>query len=296
MIFSDVFPDSKILAAFKQFELIYHSIMEGLSSGLHKSPYKGFAIEFAEHRQYYPGDDIKHIDWKLVGKLEKYYIKQYEEDTSLHACILLDASGSMEYSTAKYSKLDYAKFIAGVMSYILIQQKDSVSFISFDTETKKQIPPGSSRKHFRKIMETLAETRSGGETNLGKVLHRLADSMKKRAFIILISDFFDNPEEIDLALSHFSSKKYEVAVFQVLDKNEIEFNFSAPTRFLYMESDDAIFTEPQKIRKEYLKEFEKHGRSLRRNCHKMRIDFNRFIPSSPFEKTMADYLAERMKK
>jgi uncharacterized protein (DUF58 family) len=243
------FLNPKNLSPFKRFELLAHSVMEGFISGSHKSPYKGLAIEFAEHRQYVPGDDIKHLDWKVLGKLDRYYIKQYEEDTSLRAYILLDTSGSMGYRTGDCSKLDYGKFICSVLAFILTQQSDSTALITFDSDIVERLPLRSTLKHLKVINDLLRASTPGSETGMGKVLHSLATMLKRRALVVIISDFFDDIDEITRALNHFAHKKHEVVVFQVLDRKEAEFPFRDLTKFTSLENEDVVLTDPVRLKK-----------------------------------------------
>lgn len=283
-------------SSFKKFELIAHSVVEGFISGFHKSPYKGFAIEFAEHREYVPGDDLKHLDWKIWGRSNRYYIKQYEEDTALSAYLLLDMSGSMGYKSSKFSKLDFGKFITGVFSYLLLQQSDSIAMMSFDSELKDYIPPGSTKPHFKRIIDCLEAMQPGTDTGLGPVLQTLARKLKRRALIVIISDFYDDIKAIDLALNHFAHKKHEIVVFQVMDRNELEFPFSDLTRFECLETDQHQLVDPIRLKKEYLQQFNDHQEALRKLCYQLHIDYVPMITDEPFEKAMARYLSGRLKR
>jgi len=284
------------LARFQHFELIAHRVVEGFLTGQHKSPFKGFAVEFAEHRQYVPGDDIKHLDWKLVGKLNRYYVKQYEEDTSLRAYLVLDASGSMAYKSGQFSKFDFGRFICGVLGYVLLQQQDSVGLVTLDSEVRNHLPPRSTRHHYKRILDALADETPGEDTNLGNVLHILANMLKRRALIVIVSDFFDNIEDITLALNHFAHKKHEVVVCQVVDPSEADFPFRDLTRFESLEDETFHLTDPLRLRREYLRQFNDHLRQIRKTCHQLRIDFTQFRTDEPFERSIAKYLAERLKR
>jgi len=283
------------LAQFRSLELIAHSVVEGFVTGLHKSPFKGFAVEFAEHRAYAPGDDTKHLDWKIFGKKEKFFIRQYEEDTSLRAYLLLDISGSMGYKSGRYAKLDYGRFICGVFSYLLLQQSDSVGLVTFDRSIHRLLPPGSTRRHLKRLLDELGQARPGADTELGNVMHRLAERLHRRALIVMVSDLFDDSERIVKALNHFSHRKHEVLVFQVLDRQEIAFSFSGQTRFEGLEKGEMILADPPRIRREYVKQFEHHQHEIRRACHRLKIDFRQMVTDEPFEQSIARYLAERLK-
>lgn len=284
------------LNRFKQFEFLAQKVVEGMATGLHKSPFKGFALEFAEHRPYVPGDDLKHLDWKLLAKLNRYYVRQYEEDTSLAAYMLLDTSGSMSYRSGKYSKLDFGRFICGVFAYILAQQQDAVGLLTFDTRTRKQLAPASTRSHMLTVLNALRTVKPGEDTELAQVLHRLANRLKRRALVIIVSDFFDDCNSIINALNHFARRRHEVVVFQVLDRAEIEFPFTEQAQFTSLEDDTAVMADPVRIRREYRRQFAEHERQFRSACHRLRVDYNQLVTDMPFERSMAQYLAERLRK
>ncbi len=286
----------KDIAKFRHLELYSHKVVEGFITGQHKSPFKGFAIEFAEHRQYVPGDDLKHLDWKMLAKRDRHYVKQYEEDTALRAFILLDASGSMAYGTGKHSKYDAGRFIAGVLSYMLIGQQDSTGLITFTSQIEKYMPPRTTSRHLKNILDTLAETPIGADTKLGEVMHQLANRIRRRAMVILISDLFDDADSIVRALNHFAHKKHEVIVFQVLDRKETDFPFRDLTRFESLEGEELILTEPLRLKREYLKQFNNHQRRIRKACHDLRIDFVPMMTDEPVETSLAKYLTVRLKR
>ncbi|MFW5871422.1 MAG: DUF58 domain-containing protein [Verrucomicrobiota bacterium] len=290
------FLQPKTYQAFRNMELLARSVVDGFITGLHRSPFKGFALEFAEHRQYVPGDDLRHLDWKLLGKLNRYYVKQYEEDTSLRAYLVVDTSGSMGYADGQLSKLDYARYTAAVLSYLLLQQKDSVGLAICNRELETFLPPRSTRTHFRLLINTLQEAGHGDETKLADVLHHLALRIKRRALIIIISDLFDDPDKISLALNHFAHKKHEIIILRTLANREKTFTFNSPTRFEGLESNDFREIDPRIIRKEYLRQFEEHRNKIRETCFARRIDYTEFLTDQPFEKTIARYLVERMKR
>ncbi|MFO7869833.1 MAG: DUF58 domain-containing protein [Kiritimatiellia bacterium] len=288
--------NTRSLAAFKRMEILAHSVVEGFLTGLHKSPFKGFAIEFEEHRHYVRGDDLKHLDWKLLGKVDRYYIKQYEEDTSLRAFMILDSSGSMSYSSNELTKLEYGRYIAGVMTYILMQQQDSVGLVTCDTDIQRYLPPRATRPHFKRIMDTLDALEPQNETQLSEVLHKMAQRIKRRALIIIISDLFDDPDKLSLALSHFAHKKHEVIVFRTLDRREVDFDFNHPTRFEDLETDGFQQIDPIQLRKEYKRVFDEHRNKIKKTCFERRIDFQEIFTDEPFERRIAQYLMERLRR
>jgi uncharacterized protein (DUF58 family) len=284
------------LASFKKFEMIAHSVVEGFVSGFHESPYKGFAIEFAEHREYTPGDDLKHLDWKMLAKTDRYYIKQYEEDTSLTAYMLLDVSGSMGYQSGTFQKLDFGKFICGVFSYLLLQQNDSIGLMTFDSKIRDFLPARTSKPHFRRIFDLLDGVKPGYDTGLGEVLHLLANRLKRRALIVIVSDFYDNFSDIERALSHFSHKKHEVIVFQVIDRQELNFEFSSLTRFESLETEQFNLVDPLRLKREYQRQFNQHQKALQKTCHRLHIDYVNMITDEKFESSIAKYLAGRLRR
>jgi uncharacterized protein (DUF58 family) len=278
---------------YQQFELLAHSVVEGLFTGLHRSPYKGFAVEFAEHRQYTPGDDFKYVDWKLFGKYNRFYVRQFQEDTCMRAWLLLDASGSMTYQSGDRSKLDVAKFICGVFAYVLHYQNDSVGLLSFDRDVLQNIMPAMSNEHFKRILDTLARTVPGEDTLIAPVLHRLAVQLKRRSLVVIVSDFFDDLQAIDRALNHFAKRKHQVIICQVIDKNEATFPFTQQTRFDSLERGTSIMTDPIRIRREYLRRFNAHQKELRAACHRLNMEYCCFVTDQPFERNIARFLAER---
>ena len=288
--------NSRTIQVFRRLELLAHSVIEGFSTGMHKSPFKGFAIEFAEHREYAPGDDLRHLDWKAFGKLNRYYVKQYEEETSMRAHIVLDTSGSMGYGAADRSKLDLGRYIAAVLAYLLLQQQDSVGLVTCASAIGTYLPPRTTRTHYKRIIDTVTAVRPEGETRLGDVLHALARRLRRRALIVIVSDLFDDPEALRVALNHFAHKKHEVVVFRVLDRRETTFEFRDPTRFEGLEFEPFEEVDPLQIRREYLKAFEAHRDRIRQTCFERRIDFCELYTDEPFERSLARYLVERMRR
>lgn len=282
--------------AFKRLELIAHSVVEGIVTGQHQSPLKGFAVEFEEHRTYTPGDDIKHLDWNVLAKTHRYYVRQYEQETSLRAYLVLDASGSMAYKSGTFSKLDYGRFVAGVLAYMLVGQEDSVGLVTCTSDIREFLPPRSTKTHLRNIMNTLKAAKAESDTGLGNVLHSLANRIRRRGLVMVISDLFDDPDDVAKALSHFAHKKHEVIVFQILDRQEATFSFSDMTRFESLEGDDFELTDPLRLRREYLRQFEEHQNRIRKTCHQLRIDFVQFFTDEPAERSLARYLAGRLKR
>jgi len=275
-------------------EIVARLVVEGFISGMHRSPHRGFSVEFAEHRRYVPGDEIRHINWKAYARSDRYYIKQYEEETNLRGYILLDCSASMSYASGAVSKLFYGKCLAAALSYLMLKQQDSVGLVTFDHAVRSYVPPRAVPTHLKAIAHQIDEARIGGETSLSNIFHNLAERIKRRGLIIIISDLFDNLKDILSGLSHFRHKKHEVMIFQVLDPDEISFPFRNWTMFNNLEKDGhQLLTEPQRVRAAYLQSFGEFTREVRRNCRQKRIDYEQLDTAIPFDVALAAYLAKR---
>lgn len=288
--------NSKRAAAFKKLELIARSVVEGLKTGMHKSPYKGFAVEFQQHRPYVHGDDLKHLDWKVLARDDRYYIKEFEEDTCLRAYIIVDASGSMGYKSKSTSKFDMAKQVAAVMSYLMLQQQDSVGMMTFDTAIRDHITPRSTSNHMKYMLDILDQSEIRGETDLGQVLQTIAQKVGRRSLLIILSDFFGDMQSIEKALRHFAHKKHEVILFQTLDRYEVDFPFTDLTRFESLEADQHEMVDPLRLKKAYLERFNDHQKQLRKACHQLRIDFETLLSDEPIDRKLAEYLIRRTRR
>jgi len=287
-------PDA--LARYGRLELLARLVVEGVMSGLHRSPFKGFSVEFAEHRQYGPGDEIRHIDWRAFGKTDRYFVKEYEEETNLKAYLVLDASGSMGYagSRASASKLEHARGLAAALAYLMISQRDAVGLVTFDAEVRAMIPPRSAPGHFAVLCRAMEETAVGGETPVSRVLHGLADRIKRRGLVIVVSDGFDRAEDLLDALRHLRHRRHEVLLFQVLDPDEETFPFRRPARFRDLERPARdLRVNPSALRAAYLERFDEHRRALREGVIAMNADYHKVSTSDPHERTLLDYLAAR---
>ena len=287
-------PDA--LAKYGRLELLARLVVEGVMSGLHKSPFKGFSVEFAEHRQYGPGDEIRHIDWRALGKTDRYFVKEYEEETNLKAYIVLDASGSMGYTGTKAatSKLDHARGLAAALAYLMISQRDAVGLITFDTETRTMIPARSAPGHFSVLCRAMEETAVGGETPLSTVLHGLAERIKRRGLVIVLSDGFDRADDLVNALQHLRHRRHEVLFFQTVDPDEEDFPFHRPAKFRNLErSDQSLRINPAALRATYLERFQAHRRALRDGLLAMNADYHAVSTSDTHERILLDYLAAR---
>ena len=270
-------------------------VVEGYIIGLHKSPYHGFSVEFAEHRAYGPGDEIRHIDWKLYGKTDRYYVKQYEEETNLRSYLIMDISKSMTYRSKNISKLEYASYLTAALSYLMLNQKDGIGLILFDKKIQSFIPPRSTSSRLNTIFSQLDQINPGEDTQLGNVLHEMADRIKKRGLIILISDLFDDFDAIIGGLKHFRYNKQEVIVFHILDRQELNFNFNTRTRFKDMETGELVTTEPWQIRNSYKDLMLKFQDKYRKQCRKRLIDYIPLFTDHDLDIALSQYLRKREK-
>ncbi|MCD6182209.1 MAG: DUF58 domain-containing protein [Candidatus Cloacimonetes bacterium] len=285
----------EFIASLDKFSIRARLIVEGFIIGLHKSPYHGFSVEFSDHRQYNPGDPIGAIDWKVYGKTNRYYIKRYEEETNLKAYIVVDHSASMGYHSGGTSKLDYAKAFASALSYLMLSQQDAVGMLTFADAITSYIPPRSMRSYMNVLFKELYNLEPQQTTNTAAVLHSLADRIKKRGLIILISDLLDDPEAILQGLQHFRHQKHEVLVFHIQDAQEINFNFRQETEFVDAETGEKLVVNPWQIRQEYQKAYQDAATYLKTRCHEALIEYNPITTATPFEENLLHYLTKREK-
>jgi uncharacterized protein (DUF58 family) len=267
-------------------------VVEGFLSGLHASPFKGFSQEFADHRQYMPGDELKSIDWKVYGRSDRFYIKEYQEETNLRAYILLDKSGSMGYGRS-ISKLEYAKYLSASLAYMLFKQKDNVGIATFDTRIREIIPPSSRRTNFMMILKAIADANPGGETNMNGVLYQLARRIKRRGLVILLSDLLDEPGDLVKALRSFRHRKHEILVFQILDSDELDFPFSESAIFADLEDGSEQVISPQLIRERYRIRFREFIDYYHRRLLESHIDHSVLRTNTAYDKALFAYLQKR---
>ena len=286
--------EPEALARVKNLSMVARGVVEGSMTGLHASPYKGFSVEFAEHREYTPGDDPRHLDYKMLARTERLYIKQYEEETNMRVQILLDTSASMGYSYAsKITKFDYGAYLTAILSYMMTRQQDSVGLTTFDTEIRLDMPAPSSPRHFNEMMHQLEEIKPANETGIAETLHKLANRFKKRCLIVLISDLYDEPEAVMRALHHFRHRRHEVIVFHVFDKAEIDFPFRETTAFHDLETNERIQIDPAYVRDVYVEQVEKFIESYRRECAESQIDYVMTDTTTPYDFMLSRYITKR---
>ncbi|MHB8929886.1 MAG: DUF58 domain-containing protein [Melioribacteraceae bacterium] len=288
------FLDPVVISKLKTLELRARMVVEGFKVGLHRSPYHGFSVEFSEHRPYMQGDALKNIDWKVFAKNEKYFIKQFEEETNLICNVFVDVSRSMNYKhTAKITKLDYAKTLAAALSYVMIDQQDSVGLAIYSDKIHSYLPPKSNRVYLKTILSALNQIEPGGATVTSKCLDSVAEKIKKRGLTIIISDFFDDMDSILTALKHIHYKKNEVIVFQILDPIEKNFGFGSDSIFVDLETGEQMTTQPHQIQKAYQQAMNEFMNKLKSECLNYGIEYNVIETTQPFDKALISYFAKR---
>jgi uncharacterized protein (DUF58 family) len=288
--------DPAVLSRLGHFNLLARRVVEGFISGLHKSPHHGFSVEFAEHREYAAGDDIRRLDWVALARSDRYYIKQYEQETNLRATIVLDCSGSMNYSSGGLTKLQYGSFLAATLAYLMTRQQDAVGLVLFDTETRLNLPPGQSPMHLNEICRRLEQAAPGGETNISSTFHELAESLKRRGLVIILSDLYDNEREVMRAIRHFRQKRHEVIVFQILDRAELELPFTRLLDFHDLETDERLQVDPRDIREAYVQELQAFIDGYRRNFTENNVEYVLTDTTMPYDFMLTAYLARRQRR
>jgi len=288
--------DPSFISKLNSLELKARLVVEGFMVGLHKSPYHGFSVEFSEHRAYMQGDNLKDVDWKVFGKTEKYFIKQYEEETNLRSYIFLDTSNSMAFSSENnISKLDYSLTLAAALSYLMIHQQDAVGLTLYSDKINKYLPPKSSRAYLQEILKNLANAQPSEKTNTAQSLSDTAEKIKGRGLVIIISDFFDEISSVLNAIRHFRYKKNEVIVFQILDPIERSFSFGKDAIFKDMETEDELTTQPYQIQKSYREAMVEFTNKIKAECLNTNIDYNLIETSEPYDKALLRYVQKRSK-
>jgi len=275
--------------------MIARLVVEGFITGLHKSPYHGFSVEFAEHRPYMPGDEIRSIDWKVYGRTSRYYVKRFEEETNLKTYLIVDTSGSMTFKSGVMTKLEYASCLAASLSHMMIHQRDAVGLTLFDTKIYKYLPPRSTLSYLKTLQETLANADNHGKTEIGPILHEVAERIRRRGLIILISDLFDDPAKVLNGLKHFRHRGHEVIVFQVLDPQERDFAYGGDVIFEDMETKERIHTQPWHIRSSYREQMKSFLGRYRKECYENNMDYVMLDTSTPFDIALMEYMTKRTK-
>ena len=278
-------------------QVLARLVVEGFCTGLHRSPHKGFSVEFKQHRQYVHGDEIRRLDWRVFGRSDRFYIREYEEETNLRATLLLDASGSMAYGGESKSKLVYATRLAACLSYLMLQQQDSVGLVTFDTKVRRYIPPRSQTRHLQVLINELDKMSPGGETEIGKVFHDLAPRIHRRGLLVVLSDCFGDVQNLLSALAHLRHARHEIIIFQIWDRDELDFPFRQWTRFDCLEIDEKRhLVDPNHLRASYLDNLERYRSEFRRGCYRNHIDLVPMVTDQPYSEALAHYLSLRMKR
>ena len=287
------FLDPAVVARLGTLELKARTVVEGFISGLHRSPFKGFSVEFAEYRQYIHGDDLSTIDWKVFARSDRYYVKKFEEETNLNCQLMIDVSGSMAYGSVGITKFEYAACLAASLGYLMNRQRDGVGLTAFDDRVVAALPASTRPGHMRHLLITLNRLVPGSRTDVSKPLHQLASSMNRRGMVVLISDLLDDPEAIIRGLKHFQYRGSDVLVFHILDPDELEFPFDRTTRFEDLETSEEVMAVPGLVRSHYLRQISGLIERYRRELGAAGIDYQLLSTKQPLEMALLAYLSTR---
>ena len=287
------FLDPAVVARLGTLELKARSVVEGFISGLHRSPFQGFSVEFAEYRQYIAGDDLSTMDWKVYARSDRHYVKKFEEETNLQCRLIVDVSGSMAYGSRGVTKFEYAASLAASLAYLMTRQRDAVGLTAFSDRIVEALPASARPGHLRTLLSALERIEIGSRTDVSKPLHRIADSLTRRGMVVLISDLLDDPEAVVRGLKHFHYRGSDVLVLQVLDPDELEFPFDRATRFEDLETGDEVTAVPAAVREHYLKQIRGLVDRYKRELGAAGIDYHLLNTSQPLELALLAYLSTR---
>ena len=289
------FLDPELLARIGSLELLARAVVEGFMSGLHRSPFTGFSTEFTEYRQYNAGDDLRYLDWRLLGRTDRYFIKKYRADTNTQCHILIDTSASMNYSHAgSVTKMQYAQFLAASISYLLSRQQDAVGLVAFSEKIHTHVPARNRTGHMRTIFGTLSLLEAGGETRLAESLHQLAEILTRRGIVVLISDFYDQADRLKEAFQHLRFKGHDLVAFHVLDQNELDFDFSDPVLLLEdAETHEQIPVIPDVVTGGYRERMKQHVDDMRRCAAANHVDYEMLTTKQPLDFALFSFLSRR---
>lgn len=288
--------DPASLMRLKNLELRAKVVVEGFLTGLHKSPYHGFSVEFSEYRQYTPGDDPRYLDWRLYARSDRFYIKRFEDETNLRCWLLVDLSRSMSFTTLAYDKAEYAKTAAATLAYFLTGQRDAVGLLTFDESLTDLLPARYRPGHLHRLMLSLERSVGGRSTNIETPLERIAAVVSKRGLIVLISDLMAPVESLEKNLGYLRSRGHEVLVIRVLDPSEITFTFPEPALFRDLESGRQLYIDPETARQSYLQKFNAHQEVIRKTCSNLGVEYCQISTDQPLEIVLFDFLSARMKR
>jgi len=284
-----------VLARIRSLELLARTVVEGFVAGLHRSPYLGFSIDFAEYRPYVPGDDLRTLDWKLFARTDRYYVKKFEGDTNTHCTLVLDASASMNYGSGQLTKREYASYLAASLAYLANRQQDGVGLIAFADRLLEQIPAKQRPGQLRTSLTALEKITPGERTDLAQTLHTVADALRKRGIIVVISDLYGEPAEVMQGLKHLRFRGHDVIVFHVLDEHELRFPFDQPMQLEDVETGEQMHVMPEYLREEYLKLINAHIDAFKSECDGAGIDYSVVSVSEPLDFALYSYLSRRAK-
>ena len=290
------FLDVQVLARLAALPLHARRPMLGSVSGRHRSPIRGSSLEFSAYRKYVPGDDPRRLDWRAYGRSDRFYIKEFEADTNLRMCLVVDTSGSMNFGTMGMTKLDYARRIAGTLAYVAARQGDAVGLYCAGQHFAKEIPPQRSPAHLRYVLDELWSMRADGETGLADALHEAAQRIQQRALLVILSDLFIDPELLRSSFQHLRFRKHDVAVFHLLEKNELDFEFDRPVRFVDMEGNDQVLADPNVIARQYRLALQQYLESITEVIRDAAVDYQRIFIHEPYEDVLARFLLARTPK
>lgn len=268
-------------------------VVEGTLAGRHRSPYRGASSEFADHRAYIPGDDPKRLDWKVLGRTERFYVRRFEDETNLRVYLALDRSASMDFGSRKVTKFQYAVRLAAALGYIVVHARDSVGLYAFSDRLHESLSAGNSRLHFNNLLERLDRLRPAGATRTAEALHRIAEDIQRRALVVLISDLLDEPDEISRALAHFRRQHHDVIVLQVLDPAELDLSFPRGAEFQDLESGEIVAADPRRLRDEYRRLIEGFIDRHRQTCAQLGMDHRLVNTAQPLDRFLRAFLEER---
>jgi uncharacterized protein (DUF58 family) len=285
--------DPAIIARLGTIDLKARTIVEGFLTGLHRSPFKGFSVEFAEYRQYLPGDDLATLDWKVYARSDRHFVKKYEEETNLTCHLLIDVSASMGYASGPITKLQYASYLTGALAYLMHRQRDSFGLIAFDDSISALLPASARSGHLRTVLLALERLKVGGGTNVAKPLHDLASAVRKRGMVVLVSDLLDDPAKVLDGLKHFRYRGTDVIVFHILDPYELKFPFEHAARFRDMETEEEVMAVPGSVRADYIERIQERIAYYRRELGLVGIDYCLLDTSQPLELGLMSYLMTR---
>lgn len=287
--------DPQHLAKLKGLPLRARTVVEGYLAGLHRSPYRGFSVEFAQHREYSPGDDLRYVDWKVFGRTDKFYLKQFEEETNQICYFVLDTSASMGYRSegAALSKLEYAKCALAALAYLALLQNDAVALAAYDSAVREWLAPAGTAAHLERLLEVVDRLQPAGNSSTKAVFHELAERFRKRGLVVVLGDLFDNVDDLLAGLKYFRYRRHDVIVLQILDPAEVEFPFTRPAQFCALEGTAKVLVDPRGIRQAYLAALDKFVRTVAAGCRLHKIDHQLLRTDQPLGLALAGYLARR---